>query len=239
MKCTTCAGQGTIKCPRCNGAGSVDCPMCESGSYIQYVTVNGDGECIKCNDFGSIDCPNCKGEGMITCPTCHQGNKKLKKGTSIKTSSYSIHVNDEGIVSTSGDIDAINGFKITGNSIIINSSETIKSNFMKEFNYTLKDIMDNKIEYSNPSSYQHKSLDMKCDYKSYTTNKIEELDEDFCDDLEQDINGLFNEDVYGDLNGNIVGVMNGDIYGDLNGDIVGIMNGEISGVHNKNIKEKL
>ncbi len=80
VKCTTCAGTGSVKCtvPECNN-GKIKCTSCDDG-YIDSACTNCmDGKiiCSECTQ-GYNYCNECQGKGYTTCSRCG-GKSTLNK----------------------------------------------------------------------------------------------------------------------------------------------------------------
>lgn len=99
-------------------------------------------------------------------------------------------------------------------------------------------IISNALLHNNKLSiYTNSNHSINATYFCKNGDVYDDYDneDEFNENCESDITGLYTSDISGDFHGDIVGTMSGDINGDLNGDIVGTMSGDISGDFNGDI----
>ena len=99
-------------------------------------------------------------------------------------------------------------------------------------------IISNALLHNNKLSiYTNSNHSINATYFCKNGDVYDDYDneDEFNENCESDITGLYRCDIYGDFNGDIVGTMSGDISGDFNGDIIGIMHGIIKGNTNEAI----
>ena len=93
-------------------------------------------------------------------------------------------------------------------------------------------IISNALLHNNKLSiYTNSNHSINATYFCKNGDVYDDYDneDEFNENCESDITGLYTSDISGDFHGDIVGTMSGDINGDLNGDIVGTMSGDING----------
>ena len=99
-------------------------------------------------------------------------------------------------------------------------------------------IISNALLHNNKLSiYTNSNHSINATYFCKNGDVYDDYDneDEFNENCESDITGLYTSDISGDFHGDIVGTMSGDINGDLNGDIVGTMSGDINGDLNGDI----
>ena len=99
-------------------------------------------------------------------------------------------------------------------------------------------IISNALLHNNKLSiYTNSNHSINATYFCKNGDVYDDYDneDEFNENCESDITGLYTSDISGDFHGDIVGTMSGDITGDLNGDIIGIMHGIIKGNTNEAI----
>lgn len=99
-------------------------------------------------------------------------------------------------------------------------------------------IISNALLHNNKLSiYTNSNHSINATYFCKNGDVYDDYDneDEFNENCESDITGLYTSDISGDFHGDIVGTMSGDINGDLNGDIIGIMHGIIKGNTNEAI----
>ena len=99
-------------------------------------------------------------------------------------------------------------------------------------------IISNALLHNNKLSiYTNSNHSINATYFCKNGDVYDDYDneDEFNENCESDITGLYTSDISGDFHGDIVGTMSGDINGDLNGDIVGTMSSDISGDFNGDI----
>lgn len=99
-------------------------------------------------------------------------------------------------------------------------------------------IISNALLHNNKLSiYTNSNHSINATYFCKNGDVYDDYDneDEFNENCESDITGLYTSDISGDFHGDIVGTMSGDINGDFNGDIIGIMHGIIKGNTNEAI----
>lgn len=99
-------------------------------------------------------------------------------------------------------------------------------------------IISNALLHNNKLSiYTNSNHSINATYFCKNGDVYDDYDneDEFNENCESDITGLYTSDISGDFHGDIVGTMSGDISGDFNGDIIGIMHGIIKGNTNEAI----
>ncbi len=99
-------------------------------------------------------------------------------------------------------------------------------------------IISNALLHNNKLSiYTNSNHSINATYFCKNGDVYDDYDneDEFNENCESDITGLYTSDISGDFHGDIVGTMSSDISGDFNGDIIGIMHGIIKGNTNEAI----
>ena len=99
-------------------------------------------------------------------------------------------------------------------------------------------IISNALLHNNKLSiYTNSNHSINATYFCKNGDVYDDYDneDEFNENCESDITGLYTSDISGDFHGDIVGTMSCDISGDFNGDIIGIMHGIIKGNTNEAI----
>lgn len=150
-------------------------------------------------------------------PDSDNGKAAILKQSSGKTTNFTIINCKDGELGkhitsflTKNNIVNQNVIKIISNALLHNNKLSIYTNSNHSINAT----------------YFCKNGDVYDDYDN---------EDEFNENCESDITGLYTSDISGDFHGDIVGTMSGDISGDFNGDIIGIMHGIIKGNTNEAI----
>ena len=150
-------------------------------------------------------------------PDSDNGKAAILKQSSGKTTNFTIINCKDGELGkhitsflTKNNIVNQNVIKIISNALLHNNKLSIYTNSNHSINAT----------------YFCKNGDVYDDYDN---------EDEFNENCESDITGLYTSDISGDFHGDIVGTMSGDINGDINGDIIGNMHGIIKGNTNEAI----
>lgn len=67
VRCMQCIN-GEVRCTRCAGAGSLACTRCHQGRVL----------CLRCEGQGDVGCPACGASGVVRCANC-EGQRVLTK----------------------------------------------------------------------------------------------------------------------------------------------------------------